>query len=120
MKTTAELKNALANFYGTDSYHFNPMYKRMLYTDGVKFFFENAGNGAYWFSDILGTEVMQVHKKEAFLHITLSSDGGAGLIEVDDGNDNILWSRTLDYTDCPDGDWHFYLVDNVLMLTSEY
>lgn len=43
------------------------------------------------------------------------------LIAADDGNGNgYLYTRGIDYTDCPEGVWKFYLVDGVLMLTAEY
>lgn len=121
MNNFIELKSTLASFYGTEGYHFNPLYKWMKYTDGVKFFAENAGNGAYWFLDILGTELRELAKKEAFLSIVLHVQGSNALIAADDGNGNgYLYTRDIDYTDCPEGVWKFYLVDGVLMLTTEY
>lgn len=119
MKDATELQNALNNFTGTEEWHYNPLYKWMVYTDGVKFFAENAGNGAYWLLDILGTELRELAKKEDFLHIALFV-GSTAAITVDDGNHNILWSKGLDWTDCPKGKWEFYLTNEVLLLPSEY
>lgn len=120
MKDAFELRHELDYFTGTEGYHYNPMYRWMNYTDGVKFFAENAGNGAYWFLDIIGTEMRRLVEAEGFLHIVLRSENGAGEITVDDGNDNLLWSKTLDFTDCPEGKWEFFLIDDVMLLPSEY
>lgn len=119
MKDPAALRHALAIFTGTEGYYFNP-FRWMKYTDGVKFFAENAGNGAYWLLDILGTEMRPLTEKEEFLHIEFVVEDGHGTIHVDDGNDNELYGKNIDYTDCPEGKWEFYLTDNVLLLPSEY
>jgi hypothetical protein len=115
-----ELNDALANCYGTENYYKNPLYPWMKYTDGVQTFAENAGGGAYWFLDIIGTELRELARKEEFISITLLSNLGKGRIFADDGNGTPLYNLSLEYTDCPTGDYHFYLTNNVLMLTSEY
>ena len=120
MNDPHELSNALCGFYGTEGYFFNPVYKWMQYTDGVKFFAENAANGAYWLLDIIGTELKSLTEKEDFLNIEFVSLDNKGTIKVDDGNENPLYEKTIEYTDCPAGKWQFYLVTNILMLPSEY
>lgn len=115
-----ELNVALANCYGTENYYKNPLYRWMNYTDGVKTFAEHAGNGAYWFIDIIGTELLELARKEEFISITLLSSSGKGRISADDGNGKALYNKQIDYTDCPTGDYHFYLTNNVLMLAAEY
>ncbi len=83
-------------------------------------FAENAGGGAYWFLDIVATEVLPLLKKEPFIHIVLAAKDRKATIKADDGNGVVLWDREIEFTDCPDGDWRFYLADNVLMVPSEY
>jgi hypothetical protein len=39
---------------------------------------------------------------------------------VDDGNDNWIYQKNIEFTDCPDGEYRFWLTGNVLMLPSEY
>jgi hypothetical protein len=117
---TQELEAGLSDYYGTEQWLFNPLYPRMKYTDGVKFFAENAGNGAYWFLDIVGTEIHHLYaKREEFINIVLKSDGHKAVITADDGNGGIFWTRKLEYTDCPAGEWQFYLENDVLCLPSE-
>jgi hypothetical protein len=120
-KDGSKLRADLDNFTGTEQYHRQPLYRNMLYTDGVEYFCENAGNGAYWFLDIIGTEVHAIQRKgEEFLNIVLlvTADEQAA-IKVDDGNGRELFLRTIDWTDCPAGEWQFFLENDVLCLPSE-
>jgi hypothetical protein len=108
----------LSNFYGTEQYHktflFNP---KLVHTDGVKYFADEAG--AYWFLDIIATDIFTLTKDQPFLSIELQVKNGSATIFIGDGNET-LETRSIDYTDCPDGEYHFYLTGNVLMLPSEY
>jgi hypothetical protein len=114
MKTSLDL----SQFYGTENYYktflFNPHLK---HTDGVQYFAENAG--AFWFLDIIATDIFALTKSQPFLSIVLQVKNGSATIFIGDGNET-LETRSIDYTDCPDGEYRFYLADNVLMLTSEY
>lgn len=126
MKDAQELEQALRQFTGTESYFKNPLYPKMTYTDGVAFFIQNAGHGAYWLLDIVGTEIHHLFsKKEEFIVVILHVYPKAcarfdARITADDGNGNTFWSRDLPFTDCPVGEWKFYLVNDVLLLPSEY
>lgn len=116
----ADLQDNLRHFTGTDNWfkhHFN---KHLLYTDGVKFFAEHAGGGAYWFLDIIASEIWQLQSIEPFMVIYLEVHDSKAIIACEDGNDKEVYRREIAYTDCPEGSWLFYLTDNVLMITSEY
>ncbi len=115
-----ELVNELSNHIGTSAYHFNPFYKWLNYTDGVESFAQHAGNGAYWFLDIIGTELKQLATEQDFLCITLKSESFRGHIIATDGNDKILYQKKIPFTDCPNGDYTFFLTNGVMMLSSEY
>lgn len=115
-----DLQDGLSNFYGGDTLYKQPLYPRMKYTEGVQFFAENAGNGAYWFLDIVGTEIYHLYaKREEFINIVLKSDGRKALITADDGNGGIFWKRDIDFTDCPEGEWQFFLENDTLCLPAE-
>lgn len=126
MKDANELRNALSQFIGTDHYLYNPINPNILYTDGAKFFFENAGGGAYWLLDILLTqpEILNPLKTEHFLvvQLTVNDDMLAVLTVANDtGSDaTVYYRRDLYYTDCPVGEWMFYMIDHVILLPSEY
>lgn len=115
------LDTDLAQFIGTEQYRFNPLYRWLKYTDGVHYFVNNAGGGAYWLLDIIGTELQGLAHKHSFMTVDLTVDDESHAdIIVTDGNDRELWRRKIDWTDCPQGTWRFFLQSNVLMLTSEY
>ena len=87
----------------------------MIYTKGVEYFCEKAG--AYWFLDIIGTEI---HKQydEGFISLDVKDDKGT--ITVTDGNEEVYYTRKIDYTDAPEGDWKFWYMNQTLLLPSEY
>ena len=122
-----ELKDALCQFTGTEQWYIYPLNKKIVYTDGARFFFREAAGGAYWLLDILGTEVYQFHAKEEFLFIALNVIGTRATITVTNGNhepDSILLTKAIDYTDCPDGEWKFFMIwdgqRSTILLPSEY
>jgi hypothetical protein len=107
-------------FYGTEQWHLCTLNRKVTCTDGVLFFLQNAGNGAFWFADIVASELYRLSEKYPFQSIHLIASDGKAKIFADDGDDNVFWIRGIEYTDCPDGDWHFYFTDNVILLPSEY
>ena len=122
-----DLKNNLAQFTGSEQVFFNPLNKRVNYTDGVRFFARNAGGGAYWLLDILVTqpEILKGVKEHGFCVVILKVIGSVGHLTVArdyDGEsfDGVAYTRSIDFTDCPEGEWKFYFVDNTILLPSEY
>ena len=109
----------LSQFTGTEKYHktflFSPNLK---HTDGVEYFAENAG--CYWFLDIVATEIYPFSDKYPFMTIYLTAKDGKAEIIVQDGDISRLFQRQIEFTDCPEGTYEFFLTDDVLMLTSEY
>jgi len=116
----ADLAADLKMFQGTDTWFRHPLCHNFLYTDGVKFFAEHCGNGAYWFLDIIATEVAELQETEEFLSIHLIVEDDKALISVSDGNGRDLYEKAIDYTDAPVGTWKFFLTNNVMLLPSEY
>ena len=110
----------LKMFTGTEQWFRHPLSSNFLYTDGVKFFAEHCGGGAYWFLDILATELADLQETENFMSITLDVVDSSAKITADDGNGNVLWTRNIDFTDAEKGTWKFFLTNNVLLLPSEY
>jgi hypothetical protein len=84
----SDLQHDLRMFTGTDQWFRHPFNSNLLYTDGVKFFAEHCGNGAYWFLDIIATELADLQETEDFLTIDLvvkAEEAQADII-VGDGN----------------------------------
>ena len=109
----------LSQFYGTENYYktfvFSPNLK---HTDGVQYFAETAG--AFWFLDIVATEIYPFSDKYPFMTIYLTARDGKAEIIVQDGDISRVMQKQIEFTDCPDGVYSFFLVDDVLMLCSEY
>lgn len=120
--TAQDLTNELSIFTGTEHWYRHPFGKGCTYTDGVKHFAEAAG--AYWFLDIVFTELVPLMRAEGFLVITMTVANGQASIVATDGNgddgEHVKWQRQISYTDCPPGKWQFFFVDDVLLLPSEY
>lgn len=112
------LRREMRRFTGNPSWYRSPLNKDMMYTDGVRFFAGAAE--AYWFLDIVATELMPLQEDNPFLVITLEVAQQQGTVVVDDGDGNEVYRRSIGYTDCPEGAWKFYLTDNAMLLPSEY
>ena len=127
----------LSQFHGTQQWFRHPLNRRLLHTEGVQYFADQAH--AHWFIDAIALGVhgkagpvpKAIPRKDSFGVVILKSKGGKGSIEVrsdyaehDKTCGERLWYARLDYTDCPEGIWKFYLVDDgehtVLMVPSEY
>lgn len=117
-----ELKAELAQYYGGDeNVYRHSMNSKFNYTAGMKAMFTHAGGGAYWLSDILATqpEILKGVRDNSFCVGVLEVIGTVGVLTVavdysessDPGSQfiNILFSRTIDFTDFPEGTWKFYL-----------
>jgi hypothetical protein len=120
MKDGNELYNQLREYTGCDQPYRHPMYRRFFYTDGMRHFLLNAGNGALWLVDILATEpkIKNLLAQEGFAAVRLKVTGAKAVLTVDDGNGNVHFTRNIDLTDCPqapvtksnpDGLWLFYI-----------
>lgn len=109
----------LGQFTGTENYHKSNMFvPNMVHTDGVEYFCREAS--AYWVLDIVATEFLQLLKKHPFLSIKVIVANDKADMIVEDGDCNVIKTKHIEYTDCPEGEYQFFFTDNVLMLTSEY
>lgn len=113
-----EIREALMQCTGSEHWYRPPFARAFIYTDGPKLFADMAG--AYWFLDIVATEVLPFQKKEEFIVVTLAVTGSKARITADDGDGNVFWTRDIDFTDCPEGEWKFYLANNTFFVPSEY
>lgn len=119
---TAELQNMMAQCYGTEQYY-REMLLSYLYTDGVKTFAMNAGEGAFWFLQevngmIVDNKIRQSSDDLTSIHLKVKDDKADIIME----NDGKTFEKHISYTDCPEGDWAFYYStsSNVLMWRDEY
>ena len=123
MNDAMDLRCELAQHYGSETCYKHSLVRSVTYTEGVQCFARNAGGGAYWLLDILATEPAILRQAAAeFALVTLTAKDKSAKLVVTDGNDDTapVYSRDIDYTDCPDGEWKFYFIGRMIMLPSEY
>lgn len=123
--TGESLKNGLAGFYGTESYHW--LSERLTLTDGAKYLAEGAE--CYWLFDIVKSVIFtRFTKDEDFLNVKIEVEQGRGKVSIDNGNGVVLYTQKLDYTDFPIDSYEFFVCKTtmrnfpvyVAMLKSEY
>lgn len=116
---STDLKSDLAQFTGTEVWYRHSINRRVMYSEGVKYFADKAG--CYWLLDILATQPEILKQAEEFASIRLQvADDMSANLSVTDGNDTTVYTRRIGFTDCPEGDWEFFFINNVIMLPSEY
>jgi len=111
-------------FYGTEGYHFNPLYKSMNYTDGIQFI---GAHGFGWLIDEIGINhhARMVEDGAGFYIVVLDvKDTRAKLticVDIDGANlQDVLVEKEIDHTDAPEGRLTLYWQNGVLFLPSEY
>lgn len=123
MNTPEALRAQLAGHSGGGDQYRHAFNRTCTYTEGVRDFAEHAGGGAYWLLDILMTqpEILTAQRKCGIVFIDLEvADGKAVLNVKEDSGIPPLYTRNIDFTDCPEGTWKFFFGDSVLMLPGEY
>lgn len=127
--TPTELKNALAQFTGTEGYlRYNPLlFPKVMLTDGAQYLADNAG--AYWLMDVIASHLPSVPRDESFAVVAFSKHGSRGHFvmahDFDEGEAIMVFaSQDIEYTDFPLDEIKLYVardgVSWVVMLTSEY
>lgn len=114
----SELTEAMNQCYGTEVYYIHPLFPNFRYTEGVKVFCEKAE--AYWFLTDTFIKLQRFFKGESFVSIHLRVKGDKADLIFCDGDDKELKRQHYNYTDCPEGDWHFFFIDGVLLWHMEY
>ncbi len=108
------LSTDLNQFTGTENYYRHWM--GCVFTDGVQYLAEQAG--AYWLIDA----VFSYRRREPFQVWTLkkNDDNSAVLTMQEDSGEPAKVRQTIPFTDFPLERIKLYLIDGVLLLTSEY
>lgn len=110
----------LSQFTGTSQYY--RVSPKILLTDGALYLAEQAG--AFWLMMVFASYLVELNPDEWFAVLKLHVIDTKALLRIEDGNDNLLASQEIEYTDFPlpsitlygclqSGQW-------VLMLPSEY
>ena len=116
---TEELKRNLAQFSGTTQWYKHPLFPKYVYTDGVRFLAVNAG--AYWLLEfILSNQMLPEIKAEGFQVWKITVDGNKATIVVEEGNDRVIKTFNISYTDFPLDSFTLWFINRALILPSEY
>ncbi len=110
----------LAWFTGSETLTRHPLFRKMVYTEGVAYIAEAAG--AHWLVDAIGANQYDAFvKAEDFQvwQLYVSSDSSADL-KCGDGNGKCVFTQPISYTDFPEPGIKFYFTNGTLLLPSEY
>ena len=108
---------------GANEFYQHPLVRKFAYSDGVR---DCAECGIYWLIDIAATELPNIltEHREYLGVLTASVKGSVANLRMTGSCDLVLWNRTIDWTDMPDGDWVFFISDDgdhfTCILPSEY
>jgi hypothetical protein len=111
----------LAQFTGSKVFYRHPLSLGCVYTEGVQFLAEKAS--AYWLIDaILCPQAFQATLREVEFQVwtpTVREDRTARLV-CDDGDDNVIDSNEIPWTDFPLQSASLWFANNTLYLPSEH
>jgi len=114
----------LKQFTGSEQFYRHGLSRNHMYTEGVQFLAERAQ--AYWLLDKIALHGSSKISRERFQvwKLTVNPDGSA-TITTEDGNNNVLRTEKLSFTDFPLREISLWAVRNELngftiMLPSEY
>lgn len=118
MKTKEELLISLQCFTGTEHYYKHPF--GIKFTDGVKYLADECQ--CYWLLDIVASYQFDINvKNEDFQVFKLKvNEDHSALVEISDGNHNILMTQEIEYTDFPLQEIELWCIDKICILPSEY
>jgi hypothetical protein len=114
-------KSDLAQFTGSESWYRHGINRAVLFTDGAKYVADQAG--AYWLLDEIA--IIQPHdarlRAEEFQVWKLAVNADqTGVLSCEDGNDNVVYTLRIEYTDFPQEGITLYFTNNTILLPSEY
>jgi hypothetical protein len=115
-------KSALMQFTGSENWYRHGLNRAVLFTDGAKHV-ADAG-GAYWLLDeiAIAQGLQPEIKGEEFqvwkLAVALASHSAT--LTCEDGNDNVVFSKVIEFTDFPVESITLWFTNNTILLPSEY
>lgn len=110
----------LKDFTGSETFYRHGLYRKFVYTEGVRYLAEHAG--AYWLLDyIFSKQGIKAIGKEGFQAwiIRVRENNGA-VIVLEDGNKNEIVRFNIPFTDFPLKEFTLWFIGGTLLLPSEY
>jgi hypothetical protein len=120
MTTITLKKSDLLQFSGSENWYRHSLASKLLYTDGAKYVAETGG--AYWLLDEIafGQSKLHVAAEEFQVWRLKVNPDSSAMLTCNNGNDRIVFSKRIEYTDFPLEKIAFYVTNNVILLPSEY
>ena len=122
MTQTAKLTAAdLNQFTGSENWYRHGINRNVLFTDGAKFLADQGG--AYWLLDeiaIIQSHDARVAAEEFQVWKLVVRPDRTAVLTCEDGNDNIVFTKQIDYTDFPLDEITLWFANNVIYLPSEH
>jgi len=118
--SASQFASALRQFTGSENWYRHSTNPEVLYTDGAKFVADQGG--AYWLLDIIAVSqrVPAVKAEEFQVWKLLVNLDRTATVYCEDGNNNVVYSQAIAYTDFPLFNLMLYFANRVIHLPSEY
>ena len=115
----SQLTVELMQFHGTE-HIYKHSFDLIHYTDGIKYLAEKAD--CYWLIDLIESyQFLHRYLKEVFQVYELKvNDDKSAIITITDGNNHILDTQEIEFTDFPLPEIKVWVVDKILLLPNEY
>ena len=117
----AKLINELSQFTGSETFYYHPLFRKFVYTEGVRHLAENAG--AYWFLEyIFSKQEMKAIAQEEFQvwTIKVNQQEHRAAVSLEDGDTNEVCRFLIPFTDFPLDEISLWFIGKTLLLPSEY
>lgn len=111
----------LEQFTGSENWYRHGLNRNVTFTDGAKFVADEGG--AYWLLDTIA--ICQRHEPKVTAEgfqvwkLKVKPDHTAALA-CEDGNDNVVYTQEIPFTDFPLEEITLFFANNVIHLPSEY
>ena len=122
MTNTEKLSKAhLRQFTGSENWYRHGINRNVLFTDGAKYVADEGQ--AYWLLDAIAIcqryETAVAAEPFQVWTLKVQADRTATLV-CDDGNNNIVFSQHIEFTDFPRDEITLWFANNVIYLPSEH
>ena len=119
MKNATEILNTLNQFTGTE--HYYKHFMGLTYTDGINYLAESCE--CYWLLDIVASYQSDTKmKKQPFqvYKMKVNPSDSSAIIKISDGDNHILATQEIGYTDFPLSEIELWCIEKILILPMEY
>lgn len=120
MESKEAILDILNNSTGTDSYHrFSPIPGYPVITDGVLMLAE--ASGCFWLLDVIGSyqSDRKLDKDFQVWKLNVDTENGSAVVQGYNGTALVV-TQEIPYTDFLLEELKLYLMDGVILLSSEY